>query len=174
MSSPGCRAGLRCCAPGASPAEQFTLSLWGDRPAPHSNHGYFASHQFISSDSSVAPSGAPPAAQTVMGMQTLMYYDSNSTQTRHLSLPIQTYPNNTPVTRADLNVTDPTSAARLDCSHPSVALQVSCSGCIRWPRNGYNSSFDSLPAQIGNFHSQSTLVVPPFSVYLLGTILNFS
>ena len=109
----------------------------GDRPAPHSNHGYFASHQFISSDSSVAPSGAPPAAQTVMGMQTLMYYDSNSTQTRHLSLPIQTYPNNTPVTRADLNVTDPTSAARPDCSHPSVALQVSCSGFIRWPRNGY-------------------------------------
>ena len=125
MSSPECRAGLRCCAPGASPAEQFTLSLWGDRPAPHSNHGYLASHQFISSDSSVAPSGAPPAAQTVMGMQTLMYYDFNSTQTRHLSLPIQTYPNNTPVTRADLNVTDPTSAARPDCSHPSVALRVS-------------------------------------------------
>jgi len=174
MSSPGCRAGLRCCAPGASPAEQFTLSLWGDRPAPHSNHGYFASHQFISSDSSVAPSGAPPAAQTVMGMQTLMYYDFNSTQTRHLSLPIQTYPNNTPVTRADLNVTDPTSAASPDCSHPSVALQASCSGFIRWPRNGYNSSLDSLPAQIGNFHSQSTLVVPPFSVYLLGTVLNFS
>ena len=144
MSSPGCRAGLRCCAPGASPAEQFTLSLWGDRPAPHSNHGYFASHQFISSDSSVAPSGAPPAAQTVMGMQTLMYYDSNSTQTRHLSLPIQTYPNNTPVTRADLNVTDPTSAARLDCSHPSVALQVSCSGFIRWPRNGYTAGTPAL------------------------------
>ena len=125
MSSPGCRAGLRCCAPGASPAEQFTLSLWGDRPAPHSNHGYSASHQFISPGSSVAPSGAPPAAQTVMGMQTLMYYDFNSTQTRHLSLPIQTYPNNTPVTRADLNVTDPTSAARSDCSHPTVALGVS-------------------------------------------------
>ena len=144
MSSPGCRAGLRYCAPGAPPAEQFTLSLWGDRPAPHSNHGYFASHQFISSGSSVAPSGAPPAAQTVMGMQTLMYYDSNSTQTRHLSLPIQTYPNNTPVTRADLNVTDPTSAARPDCSHPSVALQVSCSGFIRWPRNGYTAGTPAL------------------------------